>query len=50
MLIGNAINSIIGIDATYNVSKEKYAVVVYTAVNKYYHTSIIAMCPVTRED
>jgi hypothetical protein len=49
MIIGNSINSIIGIDATYNVSKEKYAVVIYTAVSKYYHTSIIALCLLSQE-
>ena len=43
----NAINSVI--DATCKVCRENYAVLVFTAVNQYYHTSVIAMCLLSQE-
>ena len=40
----NTINKVIGVDSTFNVSKEKYPLLVITCVNKFYMTKVLAIC------
>ena len=40
----NTINKVIGVDSTFNVSKEKYPLLVFTCVNKFYITKVLAIC------
>src|ERR1700678_2140673 len=46
---GNLINSVIGIDAIYDVTNDGMKLIIYVAVNKYYKTSLLAICFVSTE-
>ena len=44
------IGEVIGVDTTYKVSKEDYPILIFTCVNKYYLTKVLAMCFMRKEE
>ena len=49
MCLGNTINSVISVAATYNVCKDKFTLLVFVAVNKLFGNSILAICFMSNE-
>ena len=45
----NEINEIIGIDSTFDTTQNNFSLIVFTGVNKFYCTSVLAMCLVSGE-
>ena len=49
ILLGNEINSVVGMDATYKFCKEDLILLAFIAVNKFFLTEVIAICLMNKD-